>query len=146
MLVNDNGRSYSETIGGLAEHLTTLRTNPRYEKALEKVREVLTRTPLVGDPLFDALHGIKRGLKDVLTPQGLFEDLGLKYVGPIDGHDIAAIEAALARARRFGGPVIVHCVTRKGYGYGPAEDDEARPPARARRVRPGDRCRVAEAC
>ncbi len=124
VLVNDNGRSYSETIGGLAEHLTTLRTNPRYEKALEKVREVLTRTPLVGDPLFDALHGIKRGLKDVLTPQGLFEDLGLKYVGPIDGHDIAAVEAALARARKFGGPVIVHCVTRKGYGYGPAEDDE----------------------
>ena len=145
VLVNDNGRSYSETIGGLAEHLTTLRTNPRYEKALEKVREVLTRTPLVGDPLFDALHGIKRGLKDVLTPQGLFEDLGLKYVGPIDGHDIAAVEAALARARKFGGPVIVHCVTRKGYGYGPAEDDELDHLHGPRRIRPGDRCRVAEA-
>ena len=124
VVVNDNGRSYSQTIGGLAEHLTTLRVNPRYEKALEKVKEVLTRTPLVGDPLFDALHGIKRGLKDVLTPQGLFEDLGLKYVGPIDGHDITAIETALLRARRFGGPVIVHCVTRKGFGYGPAENDE----------------------
>ncbi len=124
VLVNDNGRSYSQTIGGLAEHLTTLRTNPRYEKALEKVKEVLGRTPLVGEPLFDALHGIKRGLKDVLTPQGLFEDLGLKYVGPIDGHDIPALEAALAKAKRFGGPVIVHCVTRKGFGYGPAEDDE----------------------
>jgi 1-deoxy-D-xylulose-5-phosphate synthase len=85
---------------------------------------VLGRTPLVGDPLFDALHGIKRGLKDVLTPQGLFEDLGLKYVGPIDGHDIAAMESALARARKFGGPVIVHCVTKKGFGYGPAENDE----------------------
>jgi len=124
VLVNDNGRSYSQTIGGLAEHLTTLRTNPRYEKALEKVKEVLGRAPLVGEPLFDALHGIKRGLKDVLTPQGLFEDLGLKYVGPIDGHDIPALEAALAKAKRFGGPVIVHCVTRKGFGYGPAEDDE----------------------
>ena len=124
VVVNDNGRSYSQTIGGLAEHLTTLRTNPRYEKALEKVKEVLGRTPLVGDPLFDALHGIKRGLKDVLTPQGLFEDLGLKYVGPIDGHDMPAVESALARARKFGGPVIVHCVTRKGFGYGPAEDDE----------------------
>ncbi|MDQ1495532.1 MAG: 1-deoxy-D-xylulose-5-phosphate synthase, partial [Actinomycetota bacterium] len=124
VVVNDNGRSYSQTIGGLAEHLTTLRTNPRYEKALEKVREVLGRTPLVGDPLFDALHGIKRGLKDVLTPQGLFEDLGLKYVGPIDGHDMPAVESALARARKFGGPVIVHCVTRKGFGYGPAENDE----------------------
>ena len=124
VVVNDNGRSYSQTIGGLAEHLTTLRVNPRYEKALEKVKEVLTRTPLVGDPLFDALHGIKRGLKDVLTPQGLFEDLGLKYIGPIDGHDTPAIETALMRARRFGGPVIVHCVTRKGFGYGPAENDE----------------------
>jgi 1-deoxy-D-xylulose-5-phosphate synthase len=124
VIVNDNGRSYSETIGGLAEHLTTLRTNPRYEKALEKVKEALGRTPLVGEPLYDALHGIKKGLKDVLTPQGLFEDLGLKYVGPINGHDVAAMEAAFARARRFGGPVIVHCVTRKGFGYGPAEDDQ----------------------
>jgi len=124
VVVNDNGRSYSPTIGGLAEHLTTLRTNPRYEKALEKVKEVLGRTPLVGEPLYDALHGMKKGLKDVLTPQGLFEDLGLKYVGPIDGHDVAAMESAFARARRFGGPVIVHCVTTKGLGYGPAENDQ----------------------
>ncbi|MGH8890688.1 MAG: 1-deoxy-D-xylulose-5-phosphate synthase [Acidothermaceae bacterium] len=124
VVVNDNGRSYSPTIGGLAEHLTTLRTNPRYEKALEKVKEVLGRTPLVGDPLYDALHGMKKGLKDVLTPQGLFEDLGLKYVGPVDGHDVAAMESAFVRARRFGGPVIVHCVTTKGLGYGPAENDQ----------------------
>jgi 1-deoxy-D-xylulose-5-phosphate synthase len=124
VVVNDNGRSYSPTIGGLAEHLTTLRTNPRYEKALEKVKEVLGHTPLVGEPLFDALHGIKKGLKDVLTPQGLFEDLGLKYVGPINGHDVAALESAFVRARRFGGPVIVHCVTTKGLGYQPAENDQ----------------------
>jgi 1-deoxy-D-xylulose-5-phosphate synthase len=124
VIVNDNGRSYSQTIGGLAEHLNSLRTNPRYEKALEKVKEALSRTPLVGDPLYDALHGIKKGLKDVLTPQGLFEDLGLKYVGPINGHDVPAMESAFVRARRFGGPVIVHCVTRKGFGYGPAENDE----------------------
>ncbi len=124
VVVNDNGRSYSQTIGGLAEHLTTLRTNPLYEKALEKVKEALGRTPLVGEPLFEALHGVKKGLKDVLTPQGLFEDLGLKYIGPVDGHDIPAMESALARAKKFRGPVIVHCVTRKGYGYGPAENDE----------------------
>jgi 1-deoxy-D-xylulose-5-phosphate synthase len=124
VVVNDNGRSYSPTIGGLAEHLTTLRTNPRYEKALEKVKEALSRTPLVGDPLYDALHGMKKGLKDFLTPQGLFEDLGLKYVGPVDGHDVAAMESAFVRARRFGGPVIVHCVTTKGLGYRPAESDE----------------------
>jgi 1-deoxy-D-xylulose-5-phosphate synthase len=124
VVVNDNGRSYSPTIGGLAEHLTTLRTNPRYEKALLKIKEVLGNTPLVGEPLYDALHGMKKGLKDFLTPQGLFEDLGLKYVGPINGHDVVAMEAAFVRARRFGGPVIVHCVTTKGLGYAPAESDE----------------------
>ncbi len=125
IVVNDNGRSYSPTIGGLADHLASLRLKPGYEKVLELVKESLSRTPLVGPPLYDALHGIKKGLKDVLAPQGLFEDLGLKYVGPVDGHDIAAVESALRRARRFGGPVIVHCVTRKGFGYPPAEADEA---------------------
>lgn len=124
MVVNDNGRSYEPTHGAFAEHLTTLRTNPRYEQVLALVKESLNRTPLVGAPLYDALHGIKRGLKDALSPQGLFEDLGLKYVGPVDGHDLPAVEAALGKAKRFGGPVIVHCVTQKGRGYQPAEDDE----------------------
>jgi 1-deoxy-D-xylulose-5-phosphate synthase len=125
VVVNDNGRSYSPTIGGLAEHLASLRMTPQYEQALDVVRGVLTSTPLVGPPLYEALHGMKRGLKDFLQPQMLFEDLGLKYVGPIDGHDIAAMEAALRRAQAFGGPVIVHAVTTKGYGYQPAVDDEA---------------------
>ncbi len=125
IVVNDNGRSYSPTIGGLAEHLAVLRMTPQYEQALDMVRGVLTKTPLVGPSLYEALHGIKRGLKDFLQPQVLFEDLGLKYVGPIDGHDEAAMEAALRRAAEFGGPVIVHAVTVKGYGYQPAIDDEA---------------------
>jgi 1-deoxy-D-xylulose-5-phosphate synthase len=123
IVVNDNGRSYSPTIGGLADHLATLRLQPGYERALELIKETLSRTPLVGPPLYDALHGIKKGLKDAIAPQGLFEDLGLKYVGPVDGHDVAAVESALELARDFGGPVIVHCVTRKGYGYPPAEAD-----------------------
>ena len=80
---------------------------------------------MVGPPFYEALHGMKRGMKDMLAPQGMFEDLGLKYVGPVDGHDVAAVEHALRLARGFGGPVIVHCVTRKGYGYAPAENDEA---------------------
>jgi len=126
IVVNDNGRSYAPTVGGLADHLTTLRMTPGYEQALGLVRNTLSRTPVVGPPLFDALHGVKRGIKDVLTPQVLFEDLGLKYVGTVDGHDIGAIESALRRARDFGGPVIVHCVTRKGYGYRPAEDDDSK--------------------
>ncbi len=125
IVVNDNGRSYSPTIGGLAEHLATLRMKPEYEKALDVVRAALSKTPLVGPPLFEALHGIKRGLKDLIQPQVMFEDLGLKYVGPIDGHDEQAMEAALRRARNFGGPVIVHAVTVKGFGYQPAIDDEA---------------------
>ncbi len=125
IVVNDNGRSYSPTIGGLADHLASLRLNPGYEKVLDTVKEVLGHTPLVGAPLYDALHGIKRGLKDAIAPQGLFEDLGLKYVGPVDGHDGDALESALRKAKAFGGPVIVHAVTRKGFGYAPAEDDEA---------------------
>jgi 1-deoxy-D-xylulose-5-phosphate synthase len=125
IVVNDNGRSYSPTIGGLAQHLATLRMKPEYEQALDVVRNALSKTPLVGPPLYEALHGIKRGLKDLIQPQVMFEDLGLKYVGPINGHDEQAMEAALRRARDFGGPVIVHAVTVKGFGYQPAIDDEA---------------------
>jgi 1-deoxy-D-xylulose-5-phosphate synthase len=125
IVVNDNGRSYTPTVGGLAEHLASLRTNPRYEQALQQIKNSLSRTKLVGPPLYDALHAIKRGLKDALAPQGMFEDLGLKYVGPVDGHDRAALEVALAQAKRFGGPVIVHALTKKGFGYPPAERHEA---------------------
>ncbi len=125
IVVNDNGRSYSPTTGGLAEHLAGLRLRPGYERVLGQVKGALGRTPVVGQPIYDALHGVKRGIKDMLQPQGMFEDLGLKYFGPVDGHDIAAVEYALRLARGFGGPVIVHCVTRKGYGYPPAENDEA---------------------
>jgi 1-deoxy-D-xylulose-5-phosphate synthase len=125
IVVNDNGRSYSPTIGGLAEHLAGLRLRPGYEKMLGRVKDALGRTPVVGSPIYDALHGVKRGIKDLVAPQGMFEDLGLKYLGPVDGHDIEALEHAFGLARGFDGPVIVHCVTRKGYGYAPAENDEA---------------------
>src|SRR6202012_5546848 len=81
-------------------------------------------TPVVGPPVYGTLHGIKKGLKDVLQPQVLFEDLGLKYLGPIDGHDEAMVEQALTRAKEYGGPVLVHVITRKGFGYGPAEENE----------------------
>jgi 1-deoxy-D-xylulose-5-phosphate synthase len=124
IVVNDNGRSYAPTIGGLADHLATLRLNPGYEKVLDLIKDSLARTPLVGGPLYEALHAVKKGIKDAVSPQALFEDLGIKYVGPVDGHDIPALESALRRAKAFGGPVIVHTVTRKGFGYRPAEDDE----------------------
>ena len=124
IVVNDNGRSYAPTIGGLADHLATLRLNPGYEKVLDLIKESLAKTPLVGGPLYEVLHAIKKGIKDVVAPQALFEDLGIKYVGPVDGHDIGAVESALRRAKSYGRPVIVHAVTRKGYGYLPAEEDE----------------------
>ncbi|WBB61352.1 1-deoxy-D-xylulose-5-phosphate synthase [Streptomyces sp. WMMC500] len=125
IVVNDNERSYSPTIGGLADHLATLRTTDGYERFLSWGKDLLDRTPVVGKPLYDSLHGAKKGFKDAFAPQGMFEDLGLKYVGPVDGHDIAAVESALRRAKRFRGPVLVHCLTEKGRGYQPALDDEA---------------------
>jgi 1-deoxy-D-xylulose-5-phosphate synthase len=125
IVVNDNGRSYSPTIGGLADRLASLRLQPGYERVLEAGKQALARTPLVGGPLYSGLHALKAGLKDALSPQELFSDLGLKYFGPVDGHDVVAMESALRRARHFGGPVIVHAVTRKGNGYSPAENDEA---------------------
>ncbi|MBB6626184.1 1-deoxy-D-xylulose-5-phosphate synthase [Nocardioides sp. KIGAM211] len=125
IVVNDNGRSYTPTIGGLATALTALRTSPRYENVLDLVKRRLNAVPGVGPAAYDALHAMKKGVKDALAPQGLFEDLGLKYVGPVDGHDRAAMEQALSQAKKFNGPVIVHAITRKGYGYDPAERHEA---------------------
>ncbi|MFL6124210.1 1-deoxy-D-xylulose-5-phosphate synthase [Actinophytocola sp.] len=124
IVVNDNGRSYSPTIGGLADHLASLRLSPGYERSLEAGKRMLQGTPVVGKPLYAALHAAKRGIKDALSPQVMFEDLGLKYFGPVDGHDFAALDAALRRAKEFGGPVIVHVATCKGRGYPLAENDE----------------------
>lgn len=125
IVVNDNERSYSPTIGGMAHHLATLRTTKGYEKFLDWGKNLLERTPLVGAPMFEALHGMKKGLKDFVAPQGMFEDLGIKYIGPVDGHNIEELEFALQRARDFGAPVIVHAITEKGRGYKPAEQDDA---------------------
>jgi 1-deoxy-D-xylulose-5-phosphate synthase len=125
IVVNDNGRSYAPTIGGLADRLASLRLQPDYERVLQAGKDTLRRTPVVGRPVYAGLHALKAGVKDALSPQVLFADLGLKYFGPVDGHDVAAMESALRRARGFGGPVIVHAVTRKGCGYPPAENDEA---------------------
>ena len=124
IVVNDNGRSYQPTIGGLAAHLAAVRMTQRYEHVLEYIKTSLPRAPLLGPPLYETLHGIKKGLKDVLQPQVMFEDLGIKYLGPVDGHDEQLVEHALRRARDFGGPVIVHAITRKGFGYDPAEQND----------------------
>ena len=125
VIVNDNERSYSPTIGGLATYLATLRVTRGYEKFLDWGKEVLTKTPVVGNPIYETLHGMKKGIKDIIAPQGMFEDLGLKYVGPIDGHDLVAMERALIQAKEFGQPVLVHVITEKGKGHQPAVADQA---------------------
>ena len=125
IIVNDNERSYSPTIGGLATYLSTLRATSGYEKFLDWGKGVLERTPVVGHPIYETLHGVKKGIKDIVAPQGMFEDLGLKYFGPVDGHDIGAIEKALKIAKDFGRPVLVHVITEKGRGHAPAINDEA---------------------
>ncbi len=124
VVVNDNERSYAPTIGGMAHHLATLRTTRGYERFLEWGKQTLQRSGPPGRLAYEALHGMKKGIKDIVAPQGLFEDLGLKYIGPVDGHDTADVEHALRRARAYGGPVIVHALTRKGNGYPPAMNDE----------------------
>lgn len=125
IVVNDNGRSYAPTVGGLAKRLSGLRLNPGYEPALKKIQELVERIPVFGRAAYQGLHAAKTGLKDALAPQGMFSDLGIKYVGPVDGHNIAELSEALDRAKRFGGPVIVHALTEKGHGWAPARADEA---------------------
>lgn len=126
IVVNDNGRSYEPTIGGLAHHLDALRTSPAYERALRWGKQHLKSRGKPGELTYEALHGIKRGMADMVSPeQVMFSDLGIKYTGPVDGHDIVATEFVLARAKEFSGPIIVHAITEKGRGYTPAEENDA---------------------
>ena len=125
IIVNDNERSYSPTIGGLATYLSTLRTTSGYEKFLDWGKGVLEKTPVVGHQIYETLHGVKKGIKDIVAPQGMFEDLGLKYFGPVDGHDVVAMEKALKIAKDYDAPVLVHVITEKGRGHAPALNDEA---------------------
>lgn len=124
IIVNDNGRSYTPTVGGLANHLAGLRTDRRYEETLSLIKRLVNRIPVFGRPMYDLMHGFKTGVKDVVAPQDLFSDLGIKYTGPIDGHDITALTNHLVQARQYAGPVIVHCITVKGKGFKAAEANE----------------------
>ncbi|MER1995332.1 MAG: 1-deoxy-D-xylulose-5-phosphate synthase [Arthrobacter sp.] len=131
IVVNDNGRSYAPTIGGVADYLASLRptidavrTHQMYENTMDWWKHRLQGSGPVGRFTYHSLHAAKKGIKDWWAPQGLFEDLGMKYVGPIDGHDLTAVEQALEKAKNYGGPVIVHAITEKGHGYAPARAHE----------------------
>jgi len=123
IILNDNGRSYAPTVGGLAENLGQLRLSPKYEAAKDAAGNVLRGLPVVGDSAYDTARRMKNSLKQLVAPHSIFETLGLKYGGPIDGHDIRDLERALRDAARYRGPVVVHVVTDKGHGYGPAVED-----------------------
>lgn len=125
IVVNDNGRSYAPTVGGLAQVFDALRTSYQYEETLAFGKKTLLSMGEFGRKSYNALHGLKTGLKDVFVPDGMFGDLGLKYIGPVNGHDTIALELAFERARTFGQPVIVHTITEKGRGYTPALEDYA---------------------
>ena len=126
IVVNDNGRSYQPTVGGLAKHFSGIRTDPRYEKTMRGIGHAVRRMPRVGETAYSMMEAFRAGLKDLLVPQSMFSDLGIKYIGPFDGHDIKATEKALRQAKRYAGPVIVHAITRKGNGMCAAENDRER--------------------
>jgi 1-deoxy-D-xylulose-5-phosphate synthase len=124
IVINDNGRSYAPTVGGLARHLSQLRVDPRYERIKDEISRLLRDLPLVGSTADQAAYRVKEGLKQLLQPSTIFESLGIKYAGLVDGHDEPALEEVLSRAKKLREPVVVHVVTEKGHGYGPAVDDE----------------------
>jgi 1-deoxy-D-xylulose-5-phosphate synthase len=124
VILNDNGRSYAPTVGGLAGHLAPLRLHPGYELLKKGVEETLGRVPLLGDGMVEAAKRAKEGAKALLAPRVVFEDLGWQYAGPVDGHDLPALERAIAHAKRVPGPVLLHVITQKGHGYKPAEEHD----------------------
>jgi 1-deoxy-D-xylulose-5-phosphate synthase len=124
IVINDNGRSYAPTVGGLARHLSQLRVDPRYERIKEDISRLLRDMPLVGPTADQAAYRVKEGLKQLLQPSTIFETLGIKYAGIVDGHDEPALEEVLSRSKRLRAPTVVHVITEKGHGYGPAVDDE----------------------
>jgi len=126
IVVNDNGRSYQPTVGGLAKRFSGLRTDPRYESTMRGIGHMVRRMPGVGETAYNMLEAVRAGLKDLLVPQSMFSDLGIKYIGPFDGHDIKATEKALRQAKRYHGPVIVHAITQKGHGMDAAVNDRER--------------------
>ncbi len=124
IVLNDNGRSYSPTVSRLSLSLTHLRLNPAYIHARQRLRHLIRELPGVGDLAYSGVHGLTSALREVVTPHTFFEALGIRYAGPIDGHDIAGMEQVLANASEWPGPIVVHVLTKKGRGYAPAEEDD----------------------
>src|SRR5271169_6893685 len=124
VVLNDNGRSYAPTVSHLSQSLTSLRLNPTYVQTRERIRNRLREIPAVGELAYSSVHGLTSAIRELVTPHTFFEALGVRYAGPIDGHDIAQMEQAFSHASEWEGPIVVHVLTQKGRGYAPAEEDE----------------------
>ncbi len=124
IVLNDNGRSYAPTVSLLSRGITSLRLNPTYVQTRERLRSILRDIPAVGDLAYSGVHGLTSALREVVSPHIFFETLGVRYAGPIDGHDVAQTEQALLHAAEWEGPIVLHVLTQKGRGYAPAEEDE----------------------
>jgi 1-deoxy-D-xylulose-5-phosphate synthase len=124
IVLNDNGRSYAPTVSRLAAGLTRLRLNPSYVKSRDRIQRILRGVPGIGEHLELGMEGVRAASREVLGSGGFFEALGVRYIGPVDGHDIPALEGTLRRAAELEGPILVHVLTQKGRGYKPAEDDD----------------------
>ncbi len=126
IILNDNGRSYAPTVSKLGESLAMLRINPNYQRQEERLKNIIESLPLGNKIAQKALRATKAAVREVWEPPSFFENLGVEYTGPFDGHDIKKIEQVLKQASQVKGPVVVHVVTQKGKGYAPAEEDKTK--------------------
>ena len=123
IILNDNGRSYAPTISLLSESLVKIRSNPVYMKRQRRLERFAAKLPVVGKLSLTGIRASKAAIREAFEPQAFFEQLGVRYMGPFDGHDIPEIEKALLNSGEFTGPVVLHVETQKGRGYPPAEND-----------------------
>jgi 1-deoxy-D-xylulose-5-phosphate synthase len=123
IVLNDNGRSYAPTISRLSTSLTTLRLNRTYLTLRQRIRRLVPRLPRVGKAAYRGIDGFTSVVREMVTPHTFFENLGVRYIGPIDGHNQESIEATLRSASKWDGPIVVHVLTEKGRGYEPATSD-----------------------
>lgn len=126
IILNDNNMSISENVGGMSRYLNGIRTGDGYLDLKKYVTNVLSRIPVIGDELIDKISRTKNGIKQLLIPGMLFENMGITYLGPVDGHDVKALSRALKEAKKLDHAVLVHVITKKGKGYEPAEKNPAR--------------------
>lgn len=121
IILNDNQMSIANNVGGVSRYLSKLRVDPKYNKLKEEIENTLKKIPNIGNGMAKYLERVKKGIKHIMVPGMFFEDMGIKYLGPIDGHDLQGLTEVLSRARNIKGPVLIHVITKKGKGYEFAE-------------------------